>query len=210
MFNIIFLIIILFNYSVINFSVFIGTRFEYVSFFFQEREVVTFVSAVQLALTSCLAICVYAIGKVLYKKNASHLKEMKVWLVSALVFGFCALDEYFMMHEGIDGGIATIFLGKTDNPHLDGLTLAVYLVIALFVFLKFRKEILKHKRAFGLFCMGGFLFLLSIILDIKSINSFRIILEESAKLMAVAFFFLGHISVLSDYLEMLEKRLKKK
>ena len=210
MFKMTFWITILLNYGIINYSVFVGTRFNNISFFFQEREVVTFFSALQLALTSCLAIYIYTIGKALYKKNATHLKEIKVWLVSAAVFAFCAIDEYFMIHEGIDGGIATIFLGKTDNPHLDGLTLAVYLVVALFVFLKFRKEILKHRRAFGLFSMGGFFFLLSIILDIRSISDFRIILEESAKLMAVAFLFLGHISVLRDYMEMLEKRLSRK
>ena len=205
MFTGIFWLVIAVNYLFINYCVFVSRGLDDVSFYFQERQAITFLSAVQLALTSLLAIVIYTIGKVVYKKDTASLKQLGVWAVSAFVFLLCTFDEYFMLHEGIDGDIATIFFGTTANPHMDGLTLGLYLVAAIFVFLKFKDEVLRHKNAFILFCAGAFFFLVSISLDVKASSNFRIVLEESAKLTAVAFLFLGHVSVFMDYKDKLDE-----
>ena len=207
MFGIIFWIVILVNYAAVTYGVFDGVGFEEITFHFQEREAITFLSATQLMLTSFVAVFTYVFGRMLYKKDPARLKLIKFWIISAGVFLFCTLDEYFMAHEGLDGGIATAFFGITENPNLDGVTLSLYGIIGIVLFFKFKEEILRYKNAFLLFCVGGVLFLASITLDIKSEDQFRMILEESAKLFAVAFFFLGHISVLMENMKKVNKLL---
>jgi len=177
-------------------------------FLFQERQAVTFISALQLALTACLAVFIFILGRLLYEKSKDRLRDVSVWAISAGIFIFCMIDEYFMLHEGIDGDIATAFFGITENPHLDGLTLSLYLVGALVVFLKFKKEILRHKEAFQIFCMGALFFLCSILLDLKSEAAFKIVLEESMKLFAVSCMFMGHASVLGDYINEMRQKLR--
>ncbi|UCD55125.1 MAG: hypothetical protein JSV93_06355 [Candidatus Omnitrophota bacterium] len=192
--------VILLNCLAIVGSIFMGLNLGDVSFFFQERQSATFVSALQLALTSFMALFIYILGRMIYKKEPENLKLIRIWIISAAIFSFAVIDEYFMLHEGIDGDIATAFFGITENPHLDGLTLSLYGVVAIFLFFRFKEELLKHRPALSLFAIGGLFFLASITLDIKSTEQFRIVLEESAKLIAVAFIFLGHASVLIENL----------
>ncbi len=200
MFKKIFWIVILVNYFAINYCVFSGAAFDDVSFLFQERQAITFLSAFQLGLTALVALFIYILGRMIYKKDLGRLKLIRIWAISAAVFIFAVIDEYFMLHEGIDGDIATAFFGITKNPHLDGVVLSLYGVAAVFLFFRFKEEILRYKDALLLFLAGGIFFLVSIMFDIKSTEQFRIILEESAKLIAVAFFFLGHIWVLIEHL----------
>lgn len=209
MFKKIFWIVILLNYFAINYCIFSGFGFEDVSFLFQEHQPITFISALQLALTSFVALFIYILGRMIYKKDAGHLKLIRIWAISAAVFAFAVIDEYFMLHEGIDGNIATAFFGITKNPHLDGLTLSLYGVVALFLFFRFKEEVLKYKEALLLFVIGGFFFLASITLDIKSTEQFRIILEESAKIIAVGFLFLGHVSILIEHLRKVDQGLSR-
>ena len=122
-----------------------------ISLFFQERQSITFLSALQLALISALSIFVYIIKQLLNKNNIRNLKMSKIWLISSFVFAFATADEYFMIHEGVDGGIFTFFFGITENPNLDGIVLGLYGVVALFIFFRFKEEILKYKHAIFLF-----------------------------------------------------------
>ena len=207
MFRIIFWLVLLSNYFAINYCVFIGMQFEDVSFLFQENQAITFLSALQLAITSLLALLIYVLGKIIYKKNIERLKTIRVWILSSVIFAFSVLDEYFMIHEGVDGSIATLFFGIKENPHLDGLTLSLYGIVALIIFFRFRQEILRYKKAFRLFCVGAFFFLLTIALDIKSVDSFRVVLEESSKLIAVSFLLLGHIRVFMENLKSLDRQI---
>ena len=196
---------LLVNYGAVYYCVFAGPGFGDVSFLFQERQAITFLSSLQLALISFVSMMTFIIGRIIYRDNKRPLKDINVWFASSIVFGFCVIDEYFMVHEGIDGGLATIFFGITKNLHLDGITLFIYLIGALIIFLKFKDEILRDKRAFLLFCVGAGLFLLSILLDIKSTDAFQIILEETAKLFAVTFMLLAHVSVFIGYVDKLDK-----
>ena len=99
MFKIIFWVVILINYGAINFCVFAGNYFKDVSFLFQERQAMTFISALQLALTSFVALSIYILGRIIYKKEKKRLGDIRVWGISAVVFAFFTLDEYFMMHR---------------------------------------------------------------------------------------------------------------
>lgn len=207
MFKRIFWIVILLNYAAINYCVFSGPGFAEVSFLFQERQAITFISALELALTAFVALFIYILGRMVYAKNRKRLKLTRIWAISAAVFAFAVIDEYFMLHEGIDGDIATAFFGITENPHLDGVILGLYAVAALFLLFRFKGEVLRYKDAFLLFLIGGFFFLVSIALDIKSTEQFRIILEESAKLIAIGFLFLGHVLILIETLGKVEESL---
>jgi len=205
MFKIIFWLVILLNCLAIVGSIFMGLDEGDISFFFQERQTATFLSALQLALISFMALLIYVLGRIIYKKEPGNLKLIRIWIISAAVFTFAVIDEYFMLHEGIDGNIATAFFGITENPHLDGLTLSLYGIVAIFLFFRFKEEILKYRQALLLFVIGGFFFLASITLDIKSTEKLRIVLEESAKLIAVAFLLLGHVSVLIENLRKVDQ-----
>jgi len=209
MFKKIFWIVILVNYFAINYCVFSGLAFEDVSFLFQEQQAITFLSALQLALTAFVALFIFILGRMIYKKDLGRLKLIRIWAISAAVFTFAIIDEYFMLHEGIDGDIATFFFGITENPHLDGIVLGLYGVAAVFLFFRFKEEILRYKDALSLFLAGGFFFLVSIAFDIKSTEQFRIILEESAKLIAIGFLFLGHVSILIEHLRKVDQGLSR-
>lgn len=185
----------------------LGLPCEDIAFFFQERETITFLSALQLAVVSMLSLFIYLIKRLLDRDNVQDFKMAKIWLISFLLFAFATADEYFMIHEGIDGEIASFFFGITRNLHLDGVTLGLYGVLALFLFFKFKKEILQHKDAVFLFCVCGFFFLLSICLDIGSTYQFRITLEESFKLMAVGFLLSGYVSIFSEVMRDLTARV---
>ena len=209
MFKIIFWLVILLNCLAIVGSIFMGLDEGDISFFFQERQTATFLSALQLALISFMALLIYVLGRIIYKKEPGNLKLIRIWIISAAVFTFAVIDEYFMLHEGIDGNIATAFFGITENPHLDGLTLSLYGIVAIFLFFRFKEEILKYRQALLLFVIGGFFFLASITLDIKSTEKLRIVLEESAKLIAVGFLLLGHVSVLIEHLRKVDQGLSR-
>ena len=204
------IVVILLNYMAINACVYMGQSFRDVSFLFQEREAITFLSALQLGFISIFSLFLYILKRILYKGNKANLKKCRIWLVSFIIFAFATADEYFMLHEGIDGDIATYLFGIKDNPHLDGFTLALYGVAALLLFLKFKDEILKYKGALVFFGIGGAFFLLSLLLDIGSIDQFQIILEESAKLLAVGFLFSGYITIFSDAVREIELRINKR
>jgi hypothetical protein len=207
MFKRIFWIVVIVNYFAINYCVSSGAGLGDVSLLFQEHQPITFVSAFQLGLTALIALFIFILGRMLYKKEPGRLRLIKIWAISAAVFTFAVIDEYFMVHEGIDGGIATLFFGITENPHLDGVVLGLYGVGALFLFFSFREEIFRYKGALLLFLVGGVFFLVSIMLDIGSTEEFRIVMEESAKLIAVAFFLLGHVSILIEHLRKVDARL---
>lgn len=184
-----------------------GLSFEDVSFLFQEREAITFLSALQLGFMSVLSVCIYAVKRSLHKENKNYLKLLKVWLISFILFAFATADEFFMIHEGIDGDIATFFFGMRENLHLDGITLALYGFVALFLFFKFKTEILKYKDAVKLFVIGGFFYLLSMALDLGSIDQFQIILEESSKLISIGFLFSGFVAIFSSVIKELDSTI---
>jgi hypothetical protein len=206
MFKILFWLIILANYAAINLSVVDGFHQGDISLRFQERQAITFISALQLALTAMTAFFTYIIGRILYKSNMERLRDIRIWLISFFVFVFCTADEYFMLHEGVDSSVAKAFFGITKNPHMDGLALMIYGAIALVLFYKFKNEIFRYRQALWLFAVGGVFFAMTTVLDLNSVDQFKIIVEETAKLIAVAFIFLGHIKILIENVNILDHR----
>lgn len=208
-FALIFWIVILINYTAINIALYLGVKAGNVALLFEECQPITFLSSLQLISISYLALFTYIIGRVLHSQDAYKTKQIKIWLFSAILFAFCTIDEYFMLHEGIDGDIATIFFGIKRNPHLDGLTLGIYLLIAGLLFLKFKEEILKYKDAVILFCVAGVFFIFSIALDLKSVDRFKIVLEETSKLVSVMLILLGHINIFIENVATFDRHFKK-
>lgn len=199
--------IILVNFTAIMACVHMGRSFDDVSLLFQERQAITFLSGIQLAIISILSLCIYTIKRLLYKGDAGHLRMAKVWLLGFVVFAFAVADEFFMIHEGIDGGIATIFWGIRENLNLDGITLALYGVVAVLLFFKFKNELLRYRDAIFLFCAGGAFFLLSIGLDLRTVEQFKLVLEESSKVFAVGFLLSGFAAIFYNVLKELELKV---
>jgi len=197
--------IVLLNIIAIVLAIILGLQEKHISTFFQERQTVTFISAVQITLSSLFCLFIFLIKK---RVNLESTKKNIFWLINSLVFLLAAIDEYFMLHEGIDGDIATFFFGIKKNPHLDGLTLALYGVTACILFFKFKQEIKKMKQFLPVFYFGGFFFFLSITLDLKSTNEIQIILEESCKLIAVGLLFSGILSIFVEITKKIDIKLK--
>jgi len=190
--------IISLNIIAIIASFFMGRSMNDVSFFFQERQAITFLSAMQLAIAAVISIIVYSMKRIFSEKPFSFKAQISIWFIGFFVLAFAVADEYFMIHEGIDGDIMTFFFGIKDNPQLDGITLALYGVGAFLLFLKFKFEILKYKKAIGFFVLCGIFFLTSITLDLKNVDAFQIFLEESAKLIAVSCLLSGFVCLVND------------
>jgi len=193
-------LILLINICAVISCVHMGAATEDVSFLFQEREAITFLSGLQLGFISILSLLLYFLKSVSYKAMPDRKKSVQIWLFSFALFALATSDELFMMHEGIDGDISTFFFNLTNNPHLDGIVLSLYAVVGLFLFAKFRDEIFRHKTSIRLFLTGGLFFLMSIILDLKSVDKFRIVLEESAKIIAISFLLSGFVVIMSDHI----------
>ena len=92
--------IIVLNFTAIIACVNMGAGMEDVSFLFQERQAITFLSALELAIMGLLSLFVYLIKRLLYEGDARNLRPIKIWLLGFVLFAFASADEYFMMHEG--------------------------------------------------------------------------------------------------------------
>lgn len=185
------------------------------AFRFEERQAGTFISALQLGLTSYTCLVIW-----LLNKTRPFLKSINFWLLSFCGFLYLTLDEWFMLHEGVDGALADLFRlfsERSGKLMFDGAVLVLFGLIALAVCWFSRKEILKHKQMLFFFVLGGLFFIGTIATDIlkpDEVNiratQFSIMLEESCKLFGVSYFFAGFLSVLFPLLSHCSRALTPK
>jgi hypothetical protein len=170
---------------------------------FEEKQSITFLSSNQLALTALLGWVVYLLRR---RALAPQPGSVGFWLLSAAGFFYLMLDESFQFHEGMDSRVLELVDPDAKNPRLDGLSTAVYGLGALVVCWLFRAEITRFPAAFVFFCVGGAFLLATSALNFGDAAAWRVVLEESSKLLGVASFLLAHIVAFLGSLAEVEQR----
>lgn len=169
-----------------------GHRKGDVAIRFQEKQSMTFLSSNQLAMTACLALAVYLLRRHVVDRRSRAL----FWLFSAAGFLFLMLDESFQFHEGIDSRLFEAVGAGEKNPRVDGLSTALYGLVALGVCWVFRADVLRFRPTFAFFCAGGVFLAATSALNFGDAPAWQVVLEESAKLLGVCSFLLGYLSAL--------------
>lgn len=167
-----------------------------ISYRFQERQAFTFLSSMILAVAATASLATYW----LKRRPGIDTAGVRFWLLASLGFYYFALDEAFMMHEGFDNGIARI-LGKVlEQPlQMDGLTIALFAVIALSVCCLHISQIREYPETGFYFILGGICLTGSIVFDLAHFyfpESVTIVLEEGFEIISMTFFCTGFFSAL--------------
>ena len=160
---------------------------------FQERQAITYLSSNQLAATALLGWIVFVLSDRLGRADAPRDRAHWFWAVSAVGFFYLMLDETFQIHEGMDSGVARLF-GVIEDPKIDGASTLAYGVAAAALCYWFRSEIFRYRQSVRLFVAGGVFLVITSLLNAGEATQPKIVLEESAKLLGVVSFFLGHLA----------------
>lgn len=176
-------------------------------FYFQERRGVTFFSALFLGCT-CLTNLIVSY---LHHKLDTASRFLNFWFISAFGFFYLCLDEYFMIHEGMDRAILESF-GK--DPHLinfDAWILGGFGLIGIGLFWYFRSELFKYRDFFILFFIAMACFSVMVLFDhYGSHSSPWMIFEDSFKILGSTFFLGSYLSALAGYHKRLFNRFNAK
>ncbi|MDD5071097.1 MAG: hypothetical protein PHV17_10270 [Candidatus Omnitrophica bacterium] len=184
--------VLIFNIILISGSVIAGYGKNNIYFYFQERQAVTFISALLLGLTS---LCAF-IASFVWNQCPDLKKRFNFWIISFFGFFYLSMDEYFMMHEGMDTPSVRMLGKDPQSFNLDGLFFALLGIVGIIIALKFWKEISRYRDfillcVLGVFCLGGM-----VVFDMINQDSPLIkVIEESFKITGVTFFFAAFLSV---------------
>jgi hypothetical protein len=173
---------------------------------FQERQTITYLSSNQLAATALLAWSVFLLRDRLRRRDAARDQAHWFWAVSAVGFFYLMLDETFQFHEGMDRSVARVF-GKMEDPKLDGVSTLAYGVAAATLCYWFRSEIFRYRQTVWFFAAGGVFLVVTSFLDTGEATQPKIVLEESAKLLGVVSFLLGHLAAFAGVVSELRLEL---
>lgn len=200
-------IILILNFILIFFSIRDGLNKKDITLRFQERQTVTFFSALLLGFTGIISLIIYS----LRKKLSPTDKGFNFWLFSSLGFFYLCIDEYFMAHEGIDNFVFSLFRESNQKLHLDGLVLGFFGLVALVICFLYRKELLRKREILPYLFLGGFCFLGMVTFDLlySSLRDIGILIEESFKILGVSFIFAGYILNLFSYIQKIFLRTDK-
>jgi hypothetical protein len=198
--------LVIINFAIIFASIKDGQAGNDPMYRFQERQAVTFISALTLGLTSLTALFIY-----LLKKKIQPLQEKTgFWLFSAIGFFYLCIDEYFMAHEGIDEWVGSWFGKNIKEMNLDNLVIAFFGIIALIFCIYFRKVVLKNKIMIPFFILGGLGLTGTVIFhSFERINVYYEVAEESFKLVGVTSFFSAYLLAFLTFRDNLQIAYKK-
>jgi hypothetical protein len=170
---------------------------------FQEKQSITFFSSNQLAMTALLGLVIYLLRRhVLGRQPAS----VWFWLLSAAGFFYLMLDESFQFHEGMDSRVLELVDPDAKNPRLDGLSTAFYGLVAFVVCWIFRAEVARFTGALVFFGMGGLFLAATSAANFGHAAPWRVVLEESCKLLGVASFLLAYVTAFLHSMAEVESR----
>lgn len=203
-----FILLAVVNFAIIFSSIKSGQGDGDPMYRFQERQAVTFISALTLGLTGLTALFIY-----LLKKTIKPISEkIGFWLFSAIGFFYLCLDEYFMAHEGIDEWIASLFGYnlKNMNLNLDNLVIASFGLVALVFCIYFRKAIWQQKIMLPFFTLGALNLIGTVIFhSFEKISIYYEVAEESFKLVGVTAFFSAYLLAFLSFRHKLQISYKK-
>jgi hypothetical protein len=171
---------------------------------FEEKQSITFFSASQLAMTALLGVVIYLLRR---RALGGQPPSVNFWLVSAAAFFYLMLDESFQFHEGMDSLVLELVVPDAKNPRVDGLSTALYGLGALAVCWLFRTEVTRSAGALKFFCIGGMFLAATSALNFGHAPAWRVVLEESCKVLGVASFFLAYVTAFLGTLAEVESRV---
>lgn len=164
-------------------------------YYFQERHFFTFFSAVMLAGTALVAALIHF----LYSKIVDSHEIWSFWLISAFGFFYLCLDEYFIIHEGMDRALLRLFGADSAAHNFDGWILGVFGIIGIVIVCRCRKQVLQYGNYIFMFLVATLFFGCMVLSDQLLGNAYPMMLfGEIFKILAVSFFFVAYLSVLYD------------
>ena len=86
---------------------------------FREKQAVTMMSGLYLGVTAMTALSIYLIKR---RSGEARIKAL-FWLLSAAGFFYLCMDEYFMIHEGMDEAVWQFLFHKDISIFETGNTL---------------------------------------------------------------------------------------
>jgi len=154
---------------------------------------VTFLSALILGATSVVA---GIISSLLHKIRSSYA-IWNFWLISSLGFFYLCLDEFFMIHEGMDRAILESLGYDRLAWNFDGWILGFLGVVGMIIFLKALKELRVFKDFFCLFILAAVFFVGMVFSDQFLSDGYPgILVEDGFKLAGVTLFFGAYLAAL--------------
>lgn len=195
-------VLFLFNFLLIFFSYTEGLDKELPTVYFEERQAVTFFSALFLAGTGMTAFIIAW----LHRRLDPVRPFFNFWFLSGIGFLCLSMDDYFMGHEGIDSAVLKLFGLNPEHYQFDGLVIGAFGLIAAGICWSFRKEILRYKTFLLLICLGGLGLGGTVLFDqLENVVGHHkgVVIEESFKIIGVTFFFAAYQTALFDFLKRL-------
>jgi hypothetical protein len=169
-----FLFVVLFNLLLLSNSIYSGLQKADIGYYFKEAKCVTFFSALFLGLTSFVS----GLLAYLHCRRERLNPVLNFWSLSSIGFFYLMLDEYFMIHEGMDRAILTA-LGLPERIYnFDGIILGLFGMAGLIILWKCWEQLCTYKTFITLSLFAFICFIFMVIAD--EIESFNIALRWSA------------------------------
>lgn len=204
--------VILLDTLVVGFGIVFGFLDGHPRKYFGEHEAVTYFSSLQLLAISWLAFKILRIRNVRRKQLHWHSNSL-VWGIIALGFLFLAVDDFCLIHEGIDKRIHYAFGIKETalTDHIDDILIAIYALLGIAVLYMYRNEVKKYKQTYPFFICGFVLLflmvacdmlnarmdILSMLLESDIVHPVHLVLsivEDPLKVFSEGFFLVGFYS----------------
>lgn len=181
--------------SVVVIAVMAGKGKGDIYHYFQEKEALTFLSGLLLSWTALCALITSVVDR-----YAGRIRSwIDFWRISAAGFFYLSMDEYFMLHEGMDTPFVRWLGHNPQEVNWDGLVFVVLGVGAVWIFLRFGKSLMRDRTFMFLGGMGLLNLAGMVIFDLLNQNNSVIkVIEETFKINGVACFFMAYFVNLLD------------
>ncbi len=176
----------------------------------------TLLSALQLLAISWISFQTFGLRNTT-RSGSVWSRPAAIWGVISVGFLFLAVDEYFMVHENIDGLIHYVFnLQETPlTDRIDDILIAIYGLVGVGLLFACRRELGNFRVAIPFFVSGFVLLFVMVVCDVVTNqndvlpflfgarygNALYYIVrkaEDPIKLIAIAFFLAAFCAVLQQ------------
>lgn len=165
------------------------------TYYFQERRFFTFFSALILGGTALIS----ALVNFLHHKIVDGFQGWNFWLFSAAGFFYLALDEFFIIHEGIGDAVRRLVGNETRGYHFDDWILALFGAVGAALIIRYRKQVLQYGNFVFMFLVASLFFACMVFSDYFFADTYPLSLfQEIFKILGVTFFFVAYLSVMYD------------
>ena len=172
-----------------------GSQLSDPMYYFQERRFFTFFSALILGGTALVSAQV----NYLHHKIVDGFQAWNFWLFSAAGFFYLALDEYFIIHEGIGEAVRRLAGMEVRGYHFDDWVLAVFGAVGAVMICRYRKQVLQYGNFVFMFLVASMFFACMVFSDFFFEDTYPLSLfQEIFKMLGVTFFFVAYQSVMHD------------